>query len=113
MSRTLSGNTTGQAARIEHQEFLERIRQKGQFDAEYKTALADLKALEPVVWESWYDDQEATTCGEMLPLIKARIAELKIKPRRPERTITYHPGNYVNWNSENAKELCAEFGVGL
>jgi len=41
----------------------------------YDAALDALKAVDPN-WEAWYDARPEQTCGEMLPLIRARTAEL-------------------------------------
>ena len=41
----------------------------------YDAALDALKAVDPA-WQAWYENRPEQTCGEMLPLIRARTAEL-------------------------------------
>ena len=41
----------------------------------YDAALDALKAVDPA-GQAWYDARPEQTCGEMLPLIRARTAEL-------------------------------------
>ena len=45
------------------------------FLEKYAAALDALKAVDPA-WQAWYDARPEQTCGEMLPLIRARVAEL-------------------------------------
>ena len=45
------------------------------FLEEYAAALDALRIADPN-WEAWYENRPEQTCGEMLPLIRARTAEL-------------------------------------
>ena len=45
------------------------------FLEKYAAALDALKAVDPA-WQAWYENRPEQTCGAMLPLIRARTAEL-------------------------------------
>lgn len=83
MARTLKGNLSGRAARLERlDQIQENISRRFQFQEHWFSALSKLKKLDPD-WESWYDQQPEQTCGEMLPRIEERI--MLLEDREAER----------------------------
>jgi hypothetical protein len=66
---------------LKEQIFEGGIKEKRRFNIEYKWTLRKLKRLDPN-WEQWYDDQPAQTCGEMLPIMKQRVLDLKQTTKR-------------------------------
>ncbi|MDO8302702.1 MAG: hypothetical protein Q7T18_05635 [Sedimentisphaerales bacterium] len=82
MARTIHGNLTGRAAVIARRdlntEIFEAQREaRRKFNADLSAALENLKELDPDGWEAWFDGRPEQTCGEMLPLCVARVAELR------------------------------------
>ena len=60
MARTLNGNFTGQAARIEKQEFLDYLQDARRQEIKrnkdsFTFFLDELKRIDPQGWEAWYD----------------------------------------------------------
>lgn len=76
MARTLAGNYTGRAAVIDRQERL-MAAFEGSFGHRWQSAIDRLQEIDPDGWAEWYDGRPEQTCGEMLPLILERIAEME------------------------------------
>jgi hypothetical protein len=76
MARTLNGNLTGRAARIHDELYPFAV---ANFNLRFQDAVDALCEIDPDEWEAWYDGRPEQTKGEMLPLMEARIAELKQK----------------------------------
>jgi len=76
--------------RVDAPEAEARIMDEGRdaFLEEYATALDALKAVDPA-WQAWYDARPEQTCGEMLPLIRARTAELTDPRTELERDLDW------------------------
>lgn len=80
MSLTKNMKRTGAARVAEIQDERDYIREaekqhRVEFTKKWHAALDELKRIDPD-WEKWYDERPEQTCGEMLPLIKERIALL-------------------------------------
>jgi hypothetical protein len=76
MSRSLNGLLIGSAARLQRLDLLaERIEQRSQFSQRFEAAWKKLAEIDPN-FDEWWDGRPEQTCGQMLPLIEARLAEL-------------------------------------
>ena len=81
MGLTRNLKRIGMAAHIENVEMREEIiTRREEFATKYWVALEELKKLDPDGWESWFWSCSEQTCGEMLPVIVARIEELSHAP---------------------------------
>ena len=58
------------------------------FLEKYAAALDALRIADPN-WEAWYNARPEQTCGEMLPLIRARTAELTDPRTELERDLDW------------------------
>jgi len=85
MARTLKGNLTGRAARLNRlDQMQENISGRLRFQEHWFLVLSRLKELDPN-WESWYDQQPEQTCGEMLPRIEEHITLLEEREEERDR----------------------------
>lgn len=79
MARTLSGKCIGQARRIElEDERVAREARSAEFLRRFNVAVDRLQLVDPDGWAEFYDSRPEQTCGEMLPLIENRVADIEI-----------------------------------
>ena len=77
MARTIRGNYTGAAARIDHADRMLELHERSlRFREQWLDTLARLQEVDPN-WLVWYDSCPQQTAGEMLPVIKERIEQIE------------------------------------
>ena len=113
MARTLNGNLTGRAAALDRQdcwqEILEADREARQeFNRRWSKAMIGLKTLDPDGWSAWYDARPEHTCGEMLPIIEARVHELELANKPTPEAVQELLACVHAWN---AKRLTTNTGA--